>query len=71
MEQIDKRSAARRRHLLTAEQLAPRPGSGASGATVSRGHGNGIRVHQAYIIAVSLAALILLVIAIVVAGTSM
>ncbi len=71
MEQNYVRPTVKRKHLLTYEQLASH--AGASAEDLAQGHrqGNGIRVHRTYIVIVSLAALVLLMVAIAVASTAM
>jgi hypothetical protein len=65
------RHRAERKHLLTDEQLASH--AGASAEDLAQGHrqGNAIRIHRTYIVIVSLAALVLLVVAIAVASATM
>ena len=71
MDTGQQRSTVRRKHLLTDEQLASH--AGATAEDLAQGHrqGNGIRVHRTYIVWVSLAALVLLGIAIAVASAPM
>lgn len=71
MKQNDEHPTARRKHLLTDEQLASHAGAGAQDLAQGHRHGNGVRVHRTYIIVVSLVALVLLVVAIAVASSSM
>jgi hypothetical protein len=61
-----------RRHLL-APQAVTRSADTCGGAdqTRSRGQGNGVRAHGIYFAVVSLAALVLVIVAIAVASTSM
>ena len=71
MEQHEQPAPARRRHLLTDEQLSSR--SGASADDLADGHreGNGIRIHRTYIIVVSLVALMLFGVAVALASATM
>jgi hypothetical protein len=70
MEQ-DARHRADRKHLLTDEQLASHAGVSADDLSRIHRQGNGIRIHRTYIVIVSLAALVLLGVAIAVASTTM
>ncbi len=65
------RHRAERKHLLTDEQLASHAGASAEDLAQSHRHGNGIRIHRTYIVIVSLAALVLLGVAIAVASATM
>lgn len=71
MDRIESNPAARRKHLLTDAQLASHAGATADDLARGHRHGNGIRVHRTYIVVVSLAALVLLVVAIAVASAKM
>ena len=59
---------ARRKHLLSAQQLAAHADATAEDLVRSHGQGNGVRVHGTYFVIVSVAALVLLVIAIAMAS---
>jgi len=61
----------RGKHLLTKAQLAPHAGASADDLANGHRHGNGLRVHRAYILVVSVVALALLVVAIAVASARM
>ncbi|MDN5743737.1 MAG: hypothetical protein L0H31_01285 [Nocardioidaceae bacterium] len=50
--------APRRKHLLTAEELASHAGAGPQDLVQGRRHGNGLRVHRTYIMIVSVLALV-------------
>lgn len=71
MEHKGEPNRGRRKHLLTGEQLASHAGASAEDLARGHRHGNGVRVHRTYILVVSLAALVLLVVAIAVASTTM
>lgn len=71
MQTHDQRPVARRRHLLTDEQLAVHASATSADLASVHRHGNGIRVHRTYILVVSLAALVLLGFAIVMASATM
>ena len=62
---------ARRKHLLSAQQLAAHADAKAEDLVRSHGQGNGIRVHGTYFVVVSIAALVLLVVAIAMASAQM
>lgn len=70
MEQ-DSRPRAERKHLLTGAQLASQAGVSAEDLSHVHQHGNGLRIHRTYILIVSLAALVMLGVAIAVASTTM
>ena len=64
--------APRRKHLMTDEQLAAIAHPSAEDrAQAHRDNGNGIRVHRVYIVVVSLAALVMLGVAIALASAKM
>ncbi|WP_183092449.1 hypothetical protein [Nocardioides stalactiti] len=67
----DVHTPARRKHLLTDEELASHAGAGPDEITQGHRQGNGIRVHRTYIIAVSLVTLALVVLAIAMASVTM
>ncbi len=71
MNQSDNAPQPSRRHLITATQVASHPGAAAMDLTRGHHQGNGIRVHGIYFVVVSIAALVLLVIAIAIASSSM
>jgi hypothetical protein len=54
----------RRKHLLTEEQIARHNDATAEDLATGHRRGNGVRVHGIYIVAISIAALVLLVVAI-------
>lgn len=60
-----------RKHLLTDEQLSEHAGASPDDLAGRHRQGNGLRIHRTYILVVSLAALVMLGIAIAVASTSM
>ncbi|NYJ02249.1 hypothetical protein HNR19_002947 [Nocardioides thalensis] len=71
MEPNSERATTRRNHLLTAAQLAShRPATGTH-LVQMHGQGNGVRVHQTYIAAISLVALVLMGVAIAIASSTM
>ena len=70
MNQTIQRSAGRRKHLLTVEQLACHAGATADDLVAGVRHGNGLRVHRSYLIVISLVTLVFLVMAIAVASAT-
>ncbi len=71
MERNGQDPTARRKHLLTDEQLASHAGASAADLTEGHRQGNGIRVHRTYILVVSLVALVLLGVTIALASNTM
>lgn len=71
MERNSQDPAARRKHLLSDEQLASHAGAGAADLNEGHRQGNGIRVHRTYILVVSVVALVLLGVTIALASTRM
>ena len=66
-----RRATPRRKHLLTDEELAPHADASADDLIQGHRQGNGMRIHRTYIVVISLAALVLLGIAIAVASVTM
>ncbi|KAA1417948.1 hypothetical protein F0U44_15035 [Nocardioides humilatus] len=64
-------TTTRRKHLLTDAQLAVHAGATPDDLTHGHRQGNGMRVHRAYIVVVSITALICLVIAMAMASGTM
>ncbi|KRB78111.1 hypothetical protein ASE01_08105 [Nocardioides sp. Root190] len=71
MDHSNQHSATRRKHLLTAEELASHAGITPDALARGHRHGNGIRVHRTYIFVVSMVTLVLLVGAIAMASAQM
>jgi len=58
-----------RKHLHTARTMSPPDGAPDRDLTRRRGQGNGVRVHGIYFAAVSLIALVLVIVAVALAST--
>ncbi|MDP3889614.1 hypothetical protein [Nocardioides sp.] len=59
----------KRKHLLSDQQRAAHAGATVADLAHGHRHGNGLRVHRNYIVIVSVMTLLLLVVAISLAGT--